>query len=177
MSTAAKPLPDQVLSVEINAPIERVWREITKTGAIQRASNNTVLESAMTPGSKLRYYSPSKKRVFVVGEIIEISAPRTFSHTWKFTMSPDGPTLVTWELSELPGGRCRVTLTHTRWTEAHKMYKNVGKTWREILRLLKLELETGDIDVKTKLMYGMFGALEFMLPKTTTVEHANRAGW
>src|SRR5687767_15777441 len=81
MTTAAKPLPDQVLSIEINAPVERVWREITKTGAVQRASNNTVLESAMKPGSKLRYYSPSRKRVFVVGEIVEISAPRKFSHT------------------------------------------------------------------------------------------------
>lgn len=173
---SAKPLPDQVLSIEIKAPIQRVWQEITKTGSIQRATNNTVLESAMTTGAKLRYYSPSKKRVFVVGEIVEVAPMRRFSHTWKFTMSPDGPTLVTWELSEIPGG-CRVTLTHSRWTDAAKMYKNVGKTWAEILRLLKLELETGDIDLKAKLMYGMFGALEFMLPKTTSVEHANSVGW
>ena len=172
----AKPLPDQVLSIEIKAPIQKVWQEITKTGAVQRATNNTVLESPMTPGAKLRYYSPSKKRVFVVGQIVEIAPPRRFSHTWKFTMSPDDPTLVTWELAEIPGG-CRVTLTHSRWADASKMYKNVGKTWAEILRLLKLELETGDIDLKAKVMYGMMGAFEFMLPKTTTVEHANRVGW
>jgi hypothetical protein len=43
--------------------------------------------------------------------------------------------------------------------------------------LLKLEIETGDIDLKAKLMYGMFGAFEFMLPGTTTVEHANKSGW
>jgi len=172
----AKPLPDQVLSIEIKAPIQRVWQEITKTGAIQRAVNNTVLESAMTPGAKLRYYSPSRKRVFVVGEIVEVAPPRRFSHTWKFTMSPDGPTLVTWDLAEVPGG-CRVTLTHSRWTDAAKMYKRVGTTWREILRLLKLELETGDIDLKAKVMYGMFSAFEFMLPGTTTVEHANKSGW
>jgi len=103
MTTAAKSLPNQVLSIEIKAPIDRVWREITKTGSVQRATNNTVLESTMTPGAKLRYYSPSKKRVFVVGEIVEISAPRKFAHTWKFTMSADAPTLVTWELAELPG--------------------------------------------------------------------------
>lgn len=174
--TNPMPRPDQVLSIEIDAPIQRVWQEITKTGAIQRAVNNTVLESSMTPGAKLRYYSPSRKRVFVVGEIVEVVAPRKFSHTWKFTMSPDAPTLVTWELSETPIG-CRVTLTHSRWTDAAKMYKNVGKTWAEILRLLKLEIETGDIDLKAKIMYRMFGALEFILPKTTTVEHANRVGW
>lgn len=177
MPIPVKPLPDQVLSIEIKAPIERVWREITRTGAVQRAMNNTVLESAMTPGAKLRYYSPSKKRVFVVGEIVEIKPPKKFAHTWKFTMSADEPTLVTWDLAELPGGACRVTLTHSRWTEAHKMYRNVGKTWREILRLLKLDVETGDIDFRTKLIYGMMGAMEFMLPRTTTVEHANQVGW
>ncbi len=177
MTTAAKPLPNQVLSIEIKAPIDRVWREITKTGAIQRATNNTVLESAMTAGAKLRYYSPSRKRVFVVGEIVEINAPKKFSHTWKFTMSPDEPTLVTWELSEVAGGATRVTLTHSRWTDAAKMYKSVGKTWQEILRLLKLELETGDIDLKAKMLYGMMGAFEFMLPKTTTVDYANQVGW
>ena len=172
----AQPLPDQVLSIDIKAPIEKVWREITKTGAVQRAVQNTVLESAMTKGAKLRYYSPSKKRVFVVGEIVDIVPQRRFSHTWKLTLNPDGPTLVTWELAEIPGG-CRVTLTHSRWTDAAKSYKNVGKTWTEILRLLKLQLETGDIDLKAKMMYGMMGALEFMLPKTTTVEHANSVGW
>lgn len=175
--TQPKPLPDQVLSIEIKAPIEKVWREITKTGAIQRSLNNTVLESAMTPGAKLRFYSPSRKRVFVVGEIVELSAPRKFVHTWKFTMNAEPFTLVTWELAELPGGACRVTLTHSRWTDDMKSYKNVGATWGNILRLLKLDLETGDIDVKSKLMYGMFGALEFMLPKTTSVAYADEQGW
>ena len=172
-----KPLPDQVLSVDINAPIERVWREITKTGAIQRALNNTVLESAMQPGAKLRYYSPSRKRVFVVGEIVELSPPRRFAHTWKFTMNPEPFTLVTWELSELPGGSCRVTMTHSRWTDDMKSYKNVSTTWATILRLLKQDIETGTIDFKTRMMYGMFGALEFVLPKTTTKAYADQQGW
>ncbi|MEX2179492.1 MAG: SRPBCC domain-containing protein [Gemmatimonadaceae bacterium] len=175
--TQPKPLPDQVLSVEINAPIQKVWNEITKTGAIQRALNNTVLESTMRPGAKLRYYSPSRKRVFVVGEIVDLVAPTKFAHTWKFTMNPEAFTLVTWELSELPGGSCRVTLTHSRWTDDMKSYKNVSTTWTGILRLLKLDLETGTIDLKTRMIYGMFGALEFMLPKTTSVPYADQQGW
>jgi uncharacterized protein YndB with AHSA1/START domain len=174
--TEARPLADHVLSIDIAVPIERVWREITKTGTIQRALNNTVLESSLTPGSKLRYYSPNKKRVFVVGEVVEVVRPRKFAHTWKFTMSPDDPTLVTWELTEIPGG-CRVRLTHSRWTDRAKMYKSVAKTWGEILRLLKIELESGDIPLKTKLLYRVFGTLEFLLPKSTTVDHVTRAGW
>lgn len=170
-------LPDQVLSIDIHVPVDKVWHEITKTGAIQRAVNNCVLEGQLQPGTKLRYYSPSRKRVFVIGEVVEFVPPSKFAHTWKFTMGADDFfTLVTWELSPISGGT-RVKLTHSRWLDTAKTYKNVGTTWGEILRLLKLDLETGDIPFKTKVMYGMFGALEFMLPKSTTVESVSRQGY
>jgi uncharacterized protein YndB with AHSA1/START domain len=170
-------LPDQILSIDIDVPVEKVWHEITKTGAIQRALNNTVLEGGLKPGAKLRYYSPSKKRVFVIGEVVEVVPPSKFAHTWKFTMGPDDFfTLVTWELSPKASG-CHVKLTHSRWLDTAKTYKNVSKTWAEILRLLKLDLETGDIPMKTKLIYGMFSTLEFMLPKSTSVEKVSRDGW
>lgn len=92
-------------------------------------------------------------------------------------MNAEDFTLVTWELAELPGGACRVTLTHSRWNESMKSYKSVGTTWGTILRLLELELETGAIDGKTRFMYGMFSALEFVLPKTTSVASVEQRGW
>lgn len=169
-------LDDHVLSIEIDVPRQRVWDEITKTGDIQRALYNTVLQTDLAPGSKLRYYSPNMKRVFIVGEVVEVSPPHKFSHTYRFTQSSEPPTLVTWELEEVPGG-CRVVLTHSGWTEAHKNYKRVSSGWQQILGLLKTELETGDIPLKTKLMYGMMGAFMFMMPKSTRVEEVDRAGW
>ena len=69
-------LTDHVLTIEIRVPRQRVWDEITKLGRIQRAMVNTVLESALVPGAKLRYYSPNRKRVFVVGKVVEVSPPR-----------------------------------------------------------------------------------------------------
>jgi uncharacterized protein YndB with AHSA1/START domain len=170
-------LPDQILSIDIAVPVDKVWHEITKTGAIQRAFNNTVLEGSLVPGAKLRYYSPSKKRVFVIGEVVEVVPPTKFAHTWKFTMGPDDFfTLVTWELSPTAAGT-HVKMTHSRWPDGAKSYKNVSTTWATILRLLKLDLETGDIDFKTKMTYRMFGALEFMLPKSTTVESVSKQGY
>ena len=170
-------LPDQVLSIDIHVPVEKVWHEITKTGAIQRAIANTVLEGPLKPGTKLRYYSPSKKRVFVYGEVVEFVPNAKFSHTWKLTMSPDDFfTLVTWELTPIAGGT-RVKLTHSRWLDSSKAYKNVASTWADMLRLLKMDLETGDIDFKTKFKYSMFGALEFMLPKATTLEAVSKQGY
>ena len=173
---AGTSLPDHVVSIHINVPVQRVWDEITKTGKIQRALYNTVLESDLVPGSRLRYYSPDKKRVFIVGKVVAVDPPRKLSHTYMFTTSESPFTLVTWELKEEAGG-CRVTVTHSGWTTAHKAPEKVAAGWREILGLLKHELETGDLPTKAKIMYAMYGMLMFMMPKSTTTEYVDKQGW
>jgi uncharacterized protein YndB with AHSA1/START domain len=175
-ASGGSPLPDHVISIHIGVPVRRVWDEITKTGRIQRALYNTVLECDLRPGGRLRYYSPDRKRVFIVGEVVAVEPPRTFSHTWMFTTDPGVPTLVTWSLVEEAGGT-RVTITHSGWTTAHKAPQKVAAGWREILGLLKQDLETGDIPLKTKIIYRLMGWFMFMMPKTTTSEYADKQGW
>ncbi len=170
----ADQLPPFITSVDIMVPIQKVWTEITKTGSIQPAIYNTVLEMQPAPGSRLRYYSPNRKRVFVLGEVLELEPPRKFKHTYHFLMNgKEPPTVVTWELAEIPGGT-RVTLTHAGFTAAHKGAGKQQAGWQEILGLLKSELETGGIPFKTRMMYGMMGAMSFMLPRSTKVEEAER---
>lgn len=169
--------PDHVVSIHIEVPVQQVWDEITKTGRIQRALYNTVLESDLEPGSRLRYYSPDRKRVFIVGEVVEVEPPFRFSHTYWFTMWKGGPpTLVTWDLTEEAGG-CRVTVTHSGWTEAHEAYDKTAVGWEEILGLLKQDLETGTLPLKTRAMYRVMGWFTFALPKTTRVEQVDERGW
>ena len=169
-------LPDHVVSIHIGVPRQRVWDEITKTGRVQRALYNTVLETELRPGARLRYYSPDRKRVFIVGEVVEVDPPRKFSHTYMFTTRVEPKTLVTWELQEEKGG-CRVTITHSGYTTAHKAPEKVKAGWTEILGILKHELETGDIPGKTKLMYTVMNWFLFMMPKTTRTEEVDRLGW
>ncbi len=114
-TTEPKPIPALSVSIMINASIERVWHEITKTGHVQKAVYNTVLETDLVPGHRLRYYSIDKKRVFVVGEVVEVTPPTRFVHTYVLCQKPDPETLVTWELEAVEGG-CRVNLTHGGWT-------------------------------------------------------------
>lgn len=115
-----KPYPDQVISIHIAVPVQRVWDEITKTGSIQKALYNTVLDCELEPGSTLRYYSPDRSRVFIVGEVIEVELLKKFSYTYTFTTWKSGPaTLVTWQFEEEDDG-CRVTVTHSGWTDEHK---------------------------------------------------------
>lgn len=165
--TQAGALPDHVVSTFIGVPVERVWSEITKTGRVQRALYNTVLETELKPGARLRYYSPDRKRVFIVGEVVDVEPPRRFSHTYWFTMwKGGGPTLVTWELEPEADGT-RVTITHSGWTAAHEATEKTGAGWREILGLLKQELETGTIPLKTRIMYRVMGWFMFMMPAAT----------
>lgn len=169
-------MDDHVLSIDIKVPVQKAWDEITKTGRIQKALYNTILESELTPGSKLRYYTPDRKRVFVVGEVIEVEPPTKFVHTYVMTMRPDPPTVVTWQIEEIPGG-CRVSITHSGWTEEAKTYKNTGEGWKEILGLLKHDLETGDIPFKNRVIYKMMTAFMFTMPKSTKTEEVDKAGW
>ncbi len=166
-----------VISIDIHVPIQKVWHEITKTGSIQRALYNSVLEGQLKPGSRLRYYSPDKKRVFVVGEALEVDPPRRFKHTYHFMMNGvEPPTTVTWELEEISGGT-RVSVTHAGFTSAHKGREKQKAGWEEILGLLKSELETGTIAFKMRVMYGIMGMTSWMLPKSTKVEEVEKAGF
>lgn len=170
-------MDEKVISIEIHVPRQKVWDEITKTGRIQRAVYNSVMETNLVPGAKLRYYSPNHKRVFIVGEVVEVEPPTRFAHTYRMTQWPDDePTLVTWELAEIASG-CRVTITHSGWTDAHKTKDRVTTGWTEILGILKAELETGKIPFKWKVIYALMGAFLFALPKTTKKEEVDRLGW
>jgi uncharacterized protein YndB with AHSA1/START domain len=168
--TDPRPLDDHVLSIVIQAPVQRVWDEITKTGAVQRAVYNTVLESDMRPGSRLRYYSPDRKRVFIIGEVVAVEPPRRFSHTYVMTQSPQPATLVTWELEEVPGG-CRVTLTHSGWTTAHVKPEKVAAGWTQILGFLKAEVETGKLPLSARMLYAVMGSMMWALPARTRTEN------
>lgn len=171
-------LPDQVASIHIDVPVERVWEEITRTGRVQPALFNTALESDLVPGARLRYYSPDRERVFVIGEVIEIDPPRRLVHTYRFTMwKGGGPTRVTWELEEEAGG-CRVTVTHSGWTDAHEAPEKSGAGWREILSLLKRLLETGSLPWTTRVKYRLMDAMSFLLPERTRTSYldAREAG-
>jgi uncharacterized protein YndB with AHSA1/START domain len=166
--------PDHVLSIHIAAPVERVWEEITRTGRVQPALYNTVLECDLEPGSRLRYYSPDRERVFIIGEVVEVDPPRLFSHTYWFTTWKGGPsTFVTWELAE-EGDGCRVTLTHSGWTEAHAEYEKTSRGWAEILELLKHRIETGRLPLKSRVVFRLMGWLSFLLPKRTRTEYVDR---
>lgn len=166
----------KMLSIDIDAPIDRVWREITKQGEICKPMYNCALHvqgGKLTPGARLRYSNASGKNTFIVGEVLEVDPPNRLVHTFRLTMQKEKPSTVEWALEPRgPQGKStRVTLTH-RFVEQAKTNAKIVKTWTEILNLFKSELEAGSIPFKTKASYAMMGAMTFMLPKTTKTENA-----
>ncbi len=155
----------KTFSIDIAAPVERVWQEITRTGARCRPMFGTMLFVTLTPGAALRYRSMDGRHTFVAGEIVEVAAPRRLVHTFVFPNLPDAPTLVTWELSP-HGGGTRVVVTHERFAGETKTYKSAAPAWPGILALFKRVIETGDVGAGTKLQHWLMGALGFVLPKS-----------
>jgi len=160
----AKGMEDVVFSIDIEAPVQAAWDELTKVGAVQYPMFNAVLETDWTPGSKMLYYKPDRTMVFVVGEVVEVDEPNRFVHTYRFTDLDDDATLVTWDFEAIDTG-VRVTVTHSRFTDQTETAKRVGGGWKFILGTLKTVLETKKRPLKARLIYGMMSALSFLQPK------------
>jgi uncharacterized protein YndB with AHSA1/START domain len=156
-------------SIEIAAPVARVWEEITRRGSRCRPMFGTVLVTDLRPGSPLRYRSMDGRHTFVAGEIVEVAAPRLLVHTFTFPNLPDAPTLVRWELEETATGT-RVTVTHTHREGETKTLRSVDGSWPTILDLFRQEIERGDIGFGAKLKLGLMGAFAFALPKSLRTE-------
>jgi uncharacterized protein YndB with AHSA1/START domain len=158
-------------SIVIAAPIETVWAEITKIGTRQRAQLDAVLETSFSPGDPLYYKSEDGSRVFMVGRVVAVDPPRTFSHTQVLTMRDDPLTVVTWSLETVPEGT-RVTLTNSGWPADAKMEK-VDATWKGILASLKTVVETGDVSGRQKVTLFFMRNLMFMMPSKTKAQNVS----
>jgi len=163
-------MDDVVYSIDIAVPREAAWRELTKTGEVQFPMFNAILETDWEPGSKMLYYKPDRTMVFVVGEVVEVDAPRRFVHTYRFTDLDDAATLVTWDFEEIDTG-VRVTVTHSHFDGPTPTHKRVQGGWRFILRTLKHQLERGKPPLKVRLIFGMMALMSFMQPKKIHTEN------
>src|SRR5262245_58529173 len=105
------PRLEHVFEIRIAGRIEAVWAEITKRGAVQRPVMDMGLVDDLRPGSPFKYLSPDGRYRFVEGKILEVEPPRRLVHTYQFTMAPDLPSRVTWELEQV-GDEVRVRIVH-----------------------------------------------------------------
>lgn len=163
--------PDAVFRIVIQADINRVWRELTKTDEAQGAVFNAWLHTTgLVPGGRLQMRTGTGKHVLVVGEVLEFDPPHRFVHSHRFTQYDDPVCQVAYELKPVAGG-VEVTLRVIGMPAGTPTAKAMQQGGDAILKSLKAIAETGAPPMGTRLMYAAFALLEFVLPKRTRSEH------
>ncbi len=164
-------MADKVYSIDINAPIERVWQEVTAPGRVQVHMFGCVLDRC-TPGQRYRWHSKNGKRVFVKGSIVEVSPPKPgagarFVQTFQFTTLSDPESLVTWDLSRTGPSSTKIVVTHSKLEPGSKTATQIDGGWPSILSTLKSIAETGKAPLGKRIQLAMMNAMSFVLPKST----------
>lgn len=158
-----------IFRIVIAGSMEAVFRELTKTDSPQGAVFNAMLtlpSPGLAAGKKMQMRTVSGGHAIVIGEVVEIDPPLRFAHTHRFTQHMDPQCTVIYDLKAVDGG-VEVTLTVENIPTGTKTATEMQKGGMFILNNLKAIVETGRPPFATRLMYVAFGALEFVLPKTT----------
>jgi uncharacterized protein YndB with AHSA1/START domain len=162
---------DAIFRIVINADIQRVWRELTKTNEAQGAMFNAWLHTTgLIPGGRMQMRTGSGKHVLVVGEVLELDPPHRFVHSHRFTQYDDPVCQVAYELKPVAAG-VEVTLRVSGMPAGTRTAKSMQQGGDMILKSLKAIAETGRPPFPTRMMYRAFALLEFVLPKRTRCEH------
>lgn len=142
----------QVYRVYIQAPAQAVWDAITKPEWAQRYGYGSPCRFDVRPGGTYEAYATPEMGldgVIIDGEILEVDEPHRLVMTWRAKFVDEGPTRLTYELTEGPGGLTTLTLIHDVTgapRTAHQIAgvdPNAGGGWAYVLSDLKTLLETG----------------------------------
>ncbi|MEM1416492.1 MAG: SRPBCC domain-containing protein [Myxococcota bacterium] len=162
--------PAVVHEVLIDAPIDTVWAEVTKTHEVQKAMFDMRMDARLEVGAPFRMRSRDGKYTGVVGEILEVEAPRRLSFTFKFTLHDDPACRVTYELDEVDG-RTRFCMTSDRLPLGTKTAKQMTQGGQMIVDTLKAVCETGRPPFKVRALYVLFALTAPLTPKRCLSTH------
>ncbi|MBL0141610.1 MAG: SRPBCC domain-containing protein [Betaproteobacteria bacterium] len=162
-----------IFRIVIAGTMEAIFHELTKTDEPQGAVFNSMLTldaPGLVRGRKMQMRTGSGRHAMVIGEVVDHQAPTRFSHTHRFTQHGDPACTVVYDLKKVDGG-VEVTLTVENIPIGTKTETEMRRGGDFILKNLKAIVETGRPPLGTRLMYAMFGALEFVLPARTRSEN------
>ena len=142
----------QVFRTVIRAPIDVVWRALTKEGEALPFFFGSVLHTTrLAPGAPIRMRTPDGKYTAVVGDVLEVDPPRRYAHTMRFTSLDDPPRKVSYELREVQGG-VELTLTTEDVPPGTKSEGYMKQGGKFIVDTLKAVVETGKPPLKSRMI-------------------------
>ncbi|MBD0274433.1 MAG: SRPBCC domain-containing protein [Acetobacteraceae bacterium] len=142
-----QPAPRHVYELYIRAPAQAVWDVITddaKTPLYQHF--NMASRTDWRVGGAIEFLMGDQ--AVIAGEILALDPPRrlamSFHARWAPDVAADRPSRVTWEITPLGEGACKLTLVHDGFEGETATSKAVTGGWPETLSRLKTLVETGE---------------------------------
>ncbi len=135
---------EKVYEIYIKTTPERLWHAITDTQMRRQWNFGAVVTSDWKPGSRIE--GKGGGTLIFEGEVLEIDPPRrlvqSFTALWGEDVKSEGPSRVTWEISQVRDS-CRLVVTHEQLREGANEQLYGG--WPMALSGIKTLLETGEI--------------------------------
>ena len=160
-----------IYRIVIDGSQQAIFDELTRTDRPLPAIFNARMHTTgLRPGGRMQMSTAGGGHVIVEGDILEYDPPRRFVHTHRFVQHDDPVCRVSYELRPVPGG-VEVTLTVDDLPVGTKSANEMQRGGDFILANLKATVETGRPTFTARVMYAVFGAMEFVLPARTRSEH------
>jgi uncharacterized protein YndB with AHSA1/START domain len=161
-----------VFRITIRGSIEAVWRELTKTDTPQQAVFNSHMHvaGAVERDRAVQWRTPSGRFVTAMGKVVDWDPPRRYAHTFRFARYDDAECMVAYDLRALEQG-VEVTMTISGMQPGTRTAKDMTGGGSFILNALKAVVETGRPGFGARMLYRVFGWLEFMFPAKARVEN------
>jgi uncharacterized protein YndB with AHSA1/START domain len=139
---------EKVFEIYIRTSPERLWEAITDPEIRSKYNFGARVEVAeWAPGVRFEMTAPGAPGPLGDGEILEVDPPRRLVQSmralWSDEVKAEGTSRVTWEIEQIGGDSCRLTVTHDQLREGANDQLFGG--WPMILSGLKTWLETGEL--------------------------------
>jgi len=142
--------PNGVYTITIEAPIERVWAEITDTDKVLNCFfGNRLVTPGLELGAPIRMRTPNDKYTGVAGTVLEFDPPHRYSISFKFTHLDDPPCKLTYVLKEVDGGT-EFTLIQEEMALGSKTEKTMNQGVNFVLQTLKADAEDRPLPFMSK---------------------------